>query len=332
MVSPRKEYFALILSLGAMNLLIGLSSGYVSMSPKYHQCMSSTFPRTRISIESFVTTSRGYSKSNTNSFVSETALFGKRNRNDFSEKRKLSIPSLVRLLPGIPANKNSKTTAIDTGLETALVLGNKQRRAQWTQEASQKFSWIPTVVLSSCIDNLASAYEAVAPRDLRRALRPGGLPKVRSKIQTRVVEKLQPILQSLPLPKSDKEQLVEYLVDLSLDFFLKDLEAKLAAPSTKLVALEKERREILQIMTNRERIWYQLRYKPKMTIGLGLLSVWTIFVTLWFVQENRANVLFGIQQFLSSSLSVVTGIFLRGLSSAQSLILKLTNSILSWLK
>lgn len=322
MMSSRKEYFAILLSLGLMGLFIGFSSAYVSLSPKNHQC---------ISIESFGTTSRRCSKSNTHSFVSETALFGKQNRRHFSKKRKLPIPSLVRLLPVISSNKNSKTAAIDASLETALVLGDKQRRAQWTRDASQRFSWIPPVVLSTCIDRLASAYEAVAPRDLRRALRPGGLPKVRSKIQTQVVQKLQPILQSLPLPNSDKEQLVEYLVDLSLDFFLKDLEVKLAAPSTKLVALEKERRQILRSMTIREIIWYWLRFKPKTMIGLGLLSAWSICVTMWFVQEHHNRIVVGLQQFLSLSILFLTRIFFQGLSSAHSLFLKLIYSMLSWL-
>jgi len=191
-----------------------------------------------------------------------------------------------------------KGDAIQAGVETALVLGNKQRRSQWTKEVSKKFSWIPPKMLSSCVESLSAAFVAIAPKDLQRALKPGGLEKVRSEIKTSFIRNLEaePVIRQLPIQKENKIKLVEYLVDVSLDFFLKDLELALVAPSVKLQVLDQERREILQCMTSRQRVWYRLRYQPKSSISLGILSLWTIGITFVFLQQNR-NTLMNIQQF-----------------------------------
>ena len=270
-------------------------------------------------------------------------LFGKRKANDLPLPKSFSISSILRILP-IP--KTSKHKTIESGMvETALVLGNKQRRDQWIKEASMNFGWIPPKVLSSCIDGLASAFCAVAPRDLKDALKPGGLESVRAKIATKMVRNLkeQPIVKNLPLPRDDKNKLVEYLVDLSLDFFLRDLEQTLAAPSTKLAALDREKREILQYMTIREIVWYNLKYRPKSTIGWGLFSLWSVGITVWFVHQNRNSILVGVQQiaaslftgvqeFLSLSFSFLSGVMVQGISYAKSFISKNAKQRIVWLR
>lgn len=275
--------------------------------------------------------------------IRSSSLFGKRKTNDPSRRTPLSFPSILQILP-FP--KNSKDKPFESGMvETALVLGNKQRRDQWIKEAGTKFGWIPPETLSACADGLASAFCAVAPKDLKNALKPGGLESVRSKIGSKVVRNLkeQSIVQSLPLPKDDKNKLVEYFVDLSLDFFLKDLEDTLAAPSTKLAALDREKREILQYMSLRDIVWYNLKYKPRSTLGWGMFSLWSVGVTVWFVQQNRTSILIGMQQitasllvavqhFLSSSLSFLSGAVVQGISYLKSFVLKYAKQGISWLR
>jgi len=319
MVSSRMKHFAMLLLLCTLSLLIGSSAGFLPMPPRNRPFISSASPSKSVKINSLKKTPLP-SRTTDHYFVSTTTIFAER-------KRRLIIPSITRFLPGLSSSKDSN--ALVTGLETALVLGNKQRRAQWTREATQQFSWIPSFVIEMCIDGLASAYEAVAPRDLKQALTPGGLTKVRTKLQNQVIQNLQPMLDGLPMiAKSDKDQLIEYLVDLSLDFFLNDLESKLAAPSTKLTVLDRERKYLLQSMTMREFLGYRVRQKPKPTI----FTIWSIVLTLWFVHEHRKSIVLGIQKFLSSSLSFLTGILLQGISSAKAMIPKFIKSIISMLR
>jgi hypothetical protein len=175
-------------------------------------------------------------------------------------------------------------------------------------------------MLSRCIDGLASAFAAVAPKDLQNALQPGGLEKVRSKIEADFVSNMnaQPIIQQLPMPKDDKIKLVSYLVDLSLDFFMKDLESALAAPSVKLRVLDQERREILRYMSVWQFTSYRLRHKSKSTIALGLLSLWTIGITLLYFRQNH-NIVVSIQhQFkpFFSFFSSLAAALVQGISNA----------------
>ena len=182
-----------------------------------------------------------------------------------------------------------KNPIIETGLETALVLGNKKRRIQWTRDVSKQFPWIPSEILLTCVAALATSFASVTPKDLKKALRPGGLDKARSKIETDVVRNLQrqPIIQQLPLPKDDKNKVLTHLVNFSLDFFLKDIESILAAPSEKLRVLDQERREIQKYMSFWQLSWYRLRYKPKMTIIVGLLSLSTVYSTYIFYRQHQ---------------------------------------------
>ncbi len=275
--------------------------------------------------------------------IRRSSLFGKRKTNDPSRRASMSIPSFFRVLPFPNCSKNK---TIESGVvETALVLGNKQRRDQWIKEASMKFWWIPPKTLATCTDGLASAFCAVAPKDLKNALKPGGLESFRSKIGSKVVRNLkeQAIVKSLPLPKDDKNKLVEYLVDLSLEFFLRDLEETLATPSAKLAALDREKREIQQYMSLRDIVWYNVKYKPRSTLGWGLFSLWSVGVTVWFVQQNRSSILIGIQQitaslrttiqrFLSSSLSFLSGAVVQGISYLKSFVFQNARQGIPWLR
>ena len=243
-------------------------------------------------------------------FFANAVLFGKK-QDDWTQ-----ASSIFRYLQ---RSSDGTKGAFEAGVETALVLGNPQQRTRWKKDISERFSWIPPSMLSGCVDGLASAFAAIAPKDLQKALKPGGLEKVRSKIEADFVNNLraQPIIRKLPIPNDEKKKLMEYLVDLSLDFFLKDLEPILAAPSVKLQALDRERREILNRMSFQQRVWYRLRYKPKATIALGLFSLWTVFVTLSFVKPNQ-----NVDLKVKLLFSFVSGAFLQFITTIRSIVVK----------
>mmetsp|Transcript_16354 Transcript_16354/g.37860 ORF Transcript_16354/g.37860 Transcript_16354/m.37860 type:complete len:318 (-) Transcript_16354:1160-2113(-) len=244
-----------------------------------------------------------------------TVLFGK-NKNDGPETL-----SILRFLQGFSFEIKD---AVEAGVETALVLRNKQQRTQWTKDVNERFPWIPPSVVSGCVDGLASAFADIAPKDLQKALKPGGLEKVRSRIEADFVRNVQaqPVVRKLPIPNDDKKKLVEHLVDLSLDFFLKDIEPVLAAPSMKLRVLDRERREILSCMSLRQRIWYRLRYKPKTTIALGLVSLWTVFATLFYALPNQ-----NVDLKIKNLFSFLAGVFPKFNATAQSIVVKLNGII-----
>eukprot|EP00536_Pseudo-nitzschia_multiseries_P003249 jgi/Psemu1/7258/gm1.7258_g len=214
------------------------------------------------------------------------------------------------------SKKPKKDSMLETGVEAALVLGDKRRRKQWTQGVRKQFPWIPTEILSVCTDGLASAFESLAPKDLKRALQPGGLERTRSKIGGEVVRNLQgqSLIQQLPLPKEDKRKLLTNLVDFSLDYFLRDLEPVLATPCSKLRALDRERREIQNYMSFWELAWYRLRYKPGSTACFGLLSLWAAYTIVPFFRSssNVTMVMKQSNEVLSSAWAILVTCILNG--------------------
>lgn len=263
--------------------------------------------------------------SNNRHFHSKTALF-ERKKNASLPRKWQKASSILRLLPGFSSKEkgyrrfDTKNDTFQTGLEAALVLGNQERRAQWTKDVGKKFSWIPPEMLSMCIDGLASAFVAVAPKDLQKALQPGGLEKVRSKVEADFVRHLQnqPMVRQLPMAQNDKDKLVAYLVNLSLAYFLKDLESALEAPSEKLRHLDRERREIQRYMSVRQLVWYRLWYKPATTIAVAFLSIWTICITFLFLQQNHNKTIVIIQQQISLLFSFLAGAFIQWISIVRS--------------
>mmetsp|Transcript_3104 Transcript_3104/g.8566 ORF Transcript_3104/g.8566 Transcript_3104/m.8566 type:complete len:342 (+) Transcript_3104:306-1331(+) len=245
-------------------------------------------------------------------------------------------PSIVRSLLGFVSRSNSNdveytsnyvrfkkknNNMIETGVGAALVLGDKRRRKQWTQDVAKQFPWIPTEMLSVCADGLATAFASVAPKDLKKALQPGGLEKTRSKIAGDVVRNLQgqPLIKQLPLAKEEKRKLLTGLVDFSLDFLLKDVEPAMASPFDKLLALDRERREIQNYMSFSELAWYRLRYKPISTVCLGLLTFWTAYAAFTFCRQssNLATIVKQSKSLLSSLWGIFVPVVLDGKRAIQ---------------
>jgi hypothetical protein len=178
-------------------------------------------------------------------------------------------------------SKMTKKSIIESGTEAALLLGDKKRQDIFKKDVNKQFPMIPPAVLDVCMDALSASFQNVAPVDLKKALKPGGMDKVRSRIEATVVQTLkkQQVINNIPLSNQDKTELLEYIVGLSMDHLLKDVEVALMAPALKLQTLEREQYEVRKYMTRRQLIWYRLRYFPASSIGFALLIVWTSYLT-----------------------------------------------------
>ena len=173
-------------------------------------------------------------------------------------------------------------------MDAALVLGDKKRQSVFKQDLGKQFPFIPPAVLDVCMDALSTSFDNVAPSDLKKALKPGGLEKVRPKIEAKAVKSLktQQMIKDLPLSDEDKTKLLEYVVKLSLDYLLEDAQAALVAPALKLQTLEREQYEIRRYMSFWQLSWYRLRYFPVRTIGCSMILSWTVFLTLQYYKDT----------------------------------------------
>jgi hypothetical protein len=170
-----------------------------------------------------------------------------------------------------------------------------------------QFPWIPATVLDICLDSLADAFSAVAPSELKAALKPGGLKTVRPELEDGIVEQLrsQPMIKDLPIPASDKSKLLKYLVGLSLDLVLKDVEPLLQKPNEQLQVLELQKCQIQRYMTRWELTLYRMRYYP---LQMTLMGVTTIVTAIFLCQQYQQSAL----------ASAVSGMVLTVVSSVKS--------------
>ena len=247
------------------------------------------------------------------------------------------------------SNNNNQKVMLQTGFETAFVLGNKQRRNRWIKDISKQFPWIPKDILSTCVDEFAISFEKIASKDLKKFLRRTtrsrnrnrrrgngggttddyyGLDKIRSKIENDIIRNLQDqtIIQQLPLKDDDKNMLLMYLVHISLDYFFPTVEMNtaltiatsssswLSSPYTKLQVLEQQRQKIINqySMNFWQLTWYQLRYQSvKKSIIVGLLCLWTVYVSYKSYQSHIDVV---IQYLYSTLLLPFMRICIEGIS------------------
>ena len=167
-------------------------------------------------------------------------------------------------------------------LESMMILSDKKRQFYFKNAMNEEFPWIPPAILDVCLSVLSESFASVAPKDLKVALQPGNFDtQIRPKIERNVVTSLQEqsMIQSLPLSTNDKDKLLKYLVSMSLDFVLQDAEEALAAPSTKLQMLEREKKEIVKLMSFPQIVWYRLRYLPTQSLSFTIFVGWTSYVT-----------------------------------------------------
>lgn len=199
--------------------------------------------------------------------------------------RWIPIPSLN------PFSRLKNNYGLDSGIveETALLLTNKKRQDDFKNEMRQKFPLIPPTLIANCLDSLADSFSNVAPSQLKKALKPGGLEEVRPGLEASLFESLRerPFLGSLP-PTT-----LAYLVSLALDYVLMDVEELLADPYRKLWALEERRRRIERYMTRRQLLWYRIRYRPIRTaVVVATVVVTSVALVRWYRHLAIASIRF----------------------------------------
>lgn len=189
---------------------------------------------------------------------------------------------------------------MESGIQAALFLTDKKRQEEWKKDMKKSFPFLPNVVLEICIDALTEAFSTIAPKELKGALKPGGLEKARPNLEASIVSNLesQQVLKSVPIKADDKRQLLRYLVSLALDYFLKDVELMLAEPSVKLQALEAQKREILRYMSFWEIQWYRIRYHP---VAMATMTAASVCLAYFFYQETKTSLFVSsVTSFLGS--------------------------------
>eukprot|EP00588_Corethron_pennatum_P015473 CAMPEP_0194281212 /NCGR_PEP_ID=MMETSP0169-20130528/20234_1 /TAXON_ID=218684 /ORGANISM="Corethron pennatum, Strain L29A3" /LENGTH=407 /DNA_ID=CAMNT_0039026205 /DNA_START=66 /DNA_END=1289 /DNA_ORIENTATION=+ len=210
--------------------------------------------------------------------------------NAAKKKKKSPTPSSDLLNSfGVMFGKNNKSS-MESGIETALLLIDEKRQKQWKADMEKEFPFIPATALDICLDCLTDAFSSIAPSQLKSALRPGGLEKIRPELEETIVDAMEKyyMIKNIPLKPSAKTELLQYLVNLGLDYALKDVEKALADPVERLQALGLQKRQITRYMTRKQLLWFRIRYRPLQTAAI--LSG-TALVSFSCYRECRRTVL-----------------------------------------
>lgn len=227
-----------------------------------------------------------------------------------------SLPRLQSgLIPDFFSSSGSqfrKKSVLESGTEAALILGDNKRQDLFKKDVSKKFPMIPPAVLDVCMDALSASFESVAPSDFKKALKPGGMDKVRPKMEATVVQtlKTQKVIENVPLSDKDKTKLLKYIVGISLDYLLKDAKAALMDPALKLQALQREQDAVRRYMTLPQLWWYRLRFFPVESLALATLIAWASYLTL---QQYKNTTLILSLSSIISHLRVAGGVILSQL-------------------
>lgn len=230
-------------------------------------------------------------------FVAPTTLNAKKGK-----KGKSSWEPLAKM-----AFAGSSKNTIESSVETVLLLTDEKRQAEWKKDMQKQFPFIPLAVLDTALSALSTAFESIAPSQLKAALKPGGLEKARPDLEDSITKALetQPVMKSIPLSPKDKQHLLKYLVGLSLDYMLKDVEEILKNPFEKLQTLEHEKKQIQKYMGFWQLAWYRIRYFPMQTALLGVTT--TLLTTLLYQKYQRTAIVSAITSAMITTLSVIKG-------------------------
>ena len=162
----------------------------------------------------------------------------------------------------------------EVSIQTAQLLLDKRRHEELTRDLQKQFPFVPPAVLEGCVNVVADAVLVVTPEKLQKALRPGVMAKRGPEISreiTRFVLK-QPIMDAIPvLNADDKANLVESMVNMAMDFLLRDAQIILASPEVRLEALEAEVRNVKRLMGPWRLFLFRLRRLPRI-VKAGMVS------------------------------------------------------------
>jgi hypothetical protein len=201
------------------------------------------------------------------------------------------------------SNKDKKN-GMALGVQMAQLLLDKRRQAALKKDLKTRFPLVPASVLEGTIDMVAESFVNVAPSELRQALQPGGMAKMRPALQKKMVQSLvtQTWIRDLPLlGLADKQKLCETVVDLALEYVLQDAQELLAAPEVRLEALQIQKQDIYKQMGWKKVILYRIGHNP------GKIFLTVVVSALFFYQQRRVPVVMavvsGIQTVSASLIS-----------------------------
>ena len=200
-------------------------------------------------------------------------------------------------------NKDKKN-GMELGVQTAQFLLDKNRQAALKKDLKTKFPMVPASVMDGTIDMVAQSFATVAPSELRQALQPGGMAKMRPTIQKKMVQSLvtQKVIRDIPLlVKADKQKLCETVVDLALDYVLQDAQELLAAPQVRLEALNIKKQEIYKQMGWKKLTIYRIRHNPVKVALTVIVSAFLLY------QQRKVPVVLAMMSWIqTASVSLIS--------------------------
>jgi hypothetical protein len=180
---------------------------------------------------------------------------------------------------------------MELGVQMAQLLLDKKRQAALKQDLKTKYPLVPAGVIENTIDNVAQSFATVAPSELRQALQSGGMAKIRPTIRIKMVQSLvkQKFIRDMPLlSKGDKHKLCETVVDLALDYVLKDAQELLGAPEVRLDALNFKKKEIYKQMGWRKLTIYRIHHNRRKVALTVVVSAFLLY------QQRKAPVVVAV--------------------------------------
>lgn len=180
---------------------------------------------------------------------------------------------------------------MEVGIQTAQLLMDNRRHDELKRSIKKSYPLVPDAILDSCIDIIAQAFTTVAPKKLQRALEPGGMIKARPSLEQALVKAVmdQKVIQDIPiLQDKEKTLLLAALVNLALDFVLKDANDILQAPQVRLAALQDQVQQVQRQMGLYQLTLYRLRRHRGTAATLTAAAV--LVVTLYVRRHDAAIV------------------------------------------
>lgn len=232
--------------------------------------------------------------------------------------------------PSLLYTKRSKNQ-VELGVQTAQLLLDKRHHDRLRDDIAEMYPLIPSPVLTTAIRLTASGFSTLAPNQLKLALSPGGMDKVRPEIRDTVVTTVleQRAVRMFPLlNQSEKRDLLNAVVDLCMDQILNDAEWVLSKPEIRLEELEEQIEEIKKEMGLWRLIQYRVRRNLVEYTSVLLLAS---FCGLSYHQGSVMQAALTVKSSLVAVLFLLKGLVLRLQPMLQSWwqnLAKLFNSVL----
>jgi len=199
-------------------------------------------------------------------------------------KRSVSGAASSPTLRKVVALSGKKKSNIELGVMTAQVLTDKRKQDKLRRDISSAFPLIPAPVVNALIEVVADGFQAIAPEDLRRALRPGYIAKNRAKFKKPLTAAVleTDVMKDLPvLGDEAKGSLVNKCIDLAIDQFLSEADGLLTVPELRLAELEDRVKEVKAEMGPWRVGLYRVRRRPAL-----FATTLVLFVVAFIVKMN----------------------------------------------